>query len=94
MPRTKAHPYNVSMQPIAQKIERSEEKRGVPAKKARSIAFGALNNMGAKHGNVTTKKGEAMMDEHKVKARGQLEKYERRITKRRRKESRKRGSKR
>lgn len=79
MPRTRKHPFNISMKPIAQKIMASGRKRGIHGKRLRAYAYGALNKMGAKRGNITTKKGMAMMAEHKVGARGKLKSFEKKV---------------
>lgn len=45
-------------------IEASEKKRGLPAKKARSIAFATMNKMGAVRGSKITAKGRQMEKKH------------------------------
>lgn len=49
---------------LEKKIEASEEKRGVPAKRARSIAFATMNKRGLVHGSKITAKGRQMEKKH------------------------------
>lgn len=82
MPITSKTPYDVSMEPIAQKIREQGRKKGLTGRRLARYTYGGLNNLGAKRGNVTTRKGAAMVAEHRAGVRGQLRKYEQRGSKR------------
>jgi hypothetical protein len=49
---------------LEEKLEASAAKAGKTGKAADRYVFGAMNNMGAMHGNKTTAKGERMEAKH------------------------------
>lgn len=51
-------------------LEREARKKGMSGRKAAQYTYGALNNMGAMHGNKETSKGAAMDAKHQAKIRG------------------------
>ena len=50
---------------LEEKLEAGARKRGMTGRDADRYVFGAMNRMGAKHGNRDTAKGRAMERKHK-----------------------------
>lgn len=69
----------VKMTFLENQLKEAARKRGLKGRDADRYVYGAMNHMGAKRGNVTTKKGAAMVLEHRANTRGKLGEYERRV---------------
>jgi hypothetical protein len=54
---------------LKKKLAAGASKKGFTGKKADAYVYGALNNMGAMHGNKETAKGRAMEVKHNSKSR-------------------------
>ena len=48
-------------------LKKAAASKGLKGKRAAKYTFGALNNMGAMHGNKVTAKGERMQEKHDAK---------------------------
>lgn len=53
---------------LEQELRASAEKKGYTGRKADAYVYGAMNNMGAMHGNKETAKGRNMQAAHDLKA--------------------------
>ena len=53
-------------------LEKEAVKRGFRGKRVNRYVFGAMNNLGAVHGNKITAKGRAMQRKHDAKMRGHV----------------------
>lgn len=61
---------------LEKKLKTEARKKGMSGKQAARYVFGAMNNMGAMHGDKITAKGEAMERKHKAKLRGEAHEYD------------------
>jgi hypothetical protein len=59
--------YLVVPEFLKKKLAAGARKKGFTGKRAAGYVYGALNNMGAMHGNQETEKGKAMQHKHDVK---------------------------
>ncbi len=55
---------------LEDKLKRQAKKQGLKGEHADRYVYGALNNMGAMHGNKVTAKGEGMERKHRAKLLG------------------------
>lgn len=53
-------------------LEKEAVHKGFRGKRAKKYIYGAMNNMGAMHGNKITAHGEAMQRKHDAKMRGRV----------------------
>jgi hypothetical protein len=52
---------------LESKLKTEAAKKGFKGKRAARYVYGAMNNMGAMHGNKETAKGAAMEEKHRIK---------------------------
>lgn len=57
---------------LERELENSAEKKGFTGRQKDRYVYGAMNNMGAMHGNRTTAKGAAMQAKHDAHTKGQI----------------------
>ena len=55
---------------LEKKLKREAAKQGLSGRRADRYVYGAMNNMGAMHGNKETAKGEAMQAKHDASPEG------------------------
>lgn len=61
---------------LEDKLQAEAAKKGFSGHSAARYVYGAMNDMGAMHGNQETAKGEAMERKHQAKLKGEAHEYD------------------
>ena len=61
---------------LEDKLKAEASKKGMTGRKAAQYVYGAMNDLGAMHGNKETAKGAAMEAKHEAKMRGEAHSYD------------------
>lgn len=61
---------------LENKLKSEAAKKGMTGRKEAQYVYGAMNDMGAMHGNKETPKGAAMERKHDAKMRGEAHEYD------------------
>ncbi len=61
---------------LEKKLKSEAAKKGMTGRKAAQYVYGAMNDMGAMHGNKETAKGAQMQAKHNARVRGEVHEYD------------------